>query len=120
MTVSPPRASPILRFHRLAPASRAHRSHGGVEDGEFPLEALRKELLEETGFVLDGGLPPHVWRREAPAPPELTSHHAVADDARGIHTAVPGGAILMRHNRIRSSSSSMTARIPCRTRIGSG
>ena len=36
---------------------------GGVEPGESPLEALARELHEETGFVVDGE-PPHVWHQE--------------------------------------------------------
>lgn len=35
---------------------------GGVEPGELPLEALRRELHEETGFVLEAS-PAHVWHQ---------------------------------------------------------
>ena len=36
---------------------------GGIEPGELPLAALRRELYEETGLVLDAD-PPHVWHQE--------------------------------------------------------
>ena len=36
---------------------------GGIEPGELPLAALRRELHEETGLVLDAE-PAHVWHQE--------------------------------------------------------
>ena len=35
---------------------------GGIEPGELPLVALRRELHEETGLVLHDD-PPHVWHQ---------------------------------------------------------
>ncbi|WP_134738493.1 NUDIX domain-containing protein [Nocardioides sp. 503] len=40
---------------------------GGVEPGEQPLEALRRELHEETGLVVEAD-PPHVWHQELAMP----------------------------------------------------
>lgn len=45
---------------------------GGVEDGESPLEALRRALPEERGFVLDGAC------RHTQAAPEVLLDEALA------------------------------------------
>lgn len=36
---------------------------GGIEPGETPEEAIRREVMEETGLV-DFNLGPHIWNRE--------------------------------------------------------
>jgi ADP-ribose pyrophosphatase YjhB (NUDIX family) len=36
---------------------------GGLEVGESPVDALRRELREEVGLRISGDPPPHVWRR---------------------------------------------------------
>ncbi len=35
---------------------------GGLEPGESPVDALRREMREEVGLILEDD-PPHVWRR---------------------------------------------------------
>ncbi|MET9019532.1 NUDIX domain-containing protein [Actinopolymorpha sp. NPDC004070] len=52
---------------------------GGIEPGELPLEALRRELHEETGLVIDAD-PPHVWHQEVAAPANADGYDGLVND----------------------------------------
>ncbi|MET7945585.1 NUDIX domain-containing protein [Micromonospora sp. NPDC005324] len=67
---------------------------GGVEDGETPLVALRRELHEEVGLALDAN-PPQVWRQEIIAPGHTPGHDGVVNDYFFVRTAsfTPRGAM---------------------------
>jgi 8-oxo-dGTP pyrophosphatase MutT (NUDIX family) len=58
---------------------------GGIEPGELPLAALRRELHEETGLVIDSD-PPHVWHQEVAAPGHANGYDRVVNDYFLVHT----------------------------------
>ncbi|WP_328473668.1 NUDIX domain-containing protein [Actinoplanes sp. NBC_00393] len=65
---------------------------GGVEDGETPLAALRRELAEEIGLAVDS--PPHVWHQEAVFG-GVPGHDGVVNDYFLVRAAefVPRGSL---------------------------
>ena len=67
---------------------------GGIEPGELPLSALRRELHEETGLVLDAD-PPHVWHQEVAAPGLADGYDGVVNDYFLVRTTRfdPRGAL---------------------------
>jgi 8-oxo-dGTP diphosphatase len=65
---------------------------GGVEPGESDLEALRRELREETGLNPPGE-PRHVWHQEVVAAGHIPGYDGVVNDYYLIRTnsfALPG------------------------------
>jgi 8-oxo-dGTP diphosphatase len=52
---------------------------GGIEPRELPLAALRRELLEETGLVMNAD-PPHVWHQEIALPGHADGYDRVVND----------------------------------------
>jgi 8-oxo-dGTP diphosphatase len=67
---------------------------GGIEPGELPLAALRRELHEETGLVIDAD-PPHVWHQVAAAPGLADDYDGVVNDYFLVRTTRfdPRGAL---------------------------
>ena len=59
---------------------------GGIEFGESPLAALRRELREEAGLVVDAD-PPHVWHQEAALPGRADGFDGVVNDYFLVRTA---------------------------------
>ncbi len=52
---------------------------GGVEQGESIMQALYRELAEETGLLL-GDDPPHVWRQRVVARDHVPGFDGVVND----------------------------------------
>ncbi|MEI2765657.1 MAG: NUDIX domain-containing protein [Dermatophilaceae bacterium] len=52
---------------------------GGIEPGELPHAALRRELHEETGLVIEAD-PPHVWHQEVIAPGLADGYDGLVND----------------------------------------
>ncbi|WP_405899214.1 NUDIX domain-containing protein [Streptomyces sp. NBC_00727] len=59
---------------------------GGIEPGETPLDALRREAREEVGLVIAAD-PPHVWHQEVVAPGHAPGYDGVINDYFLVRTA---------------------------------
>jgi 8-oxo-dGTP pyrophosphatase MutT (NUDIX family) len=67
---------------------------GGIEPGESRLDALRRELVEEVGLILDTD-PPHVWNQVVVAADRIPGFDGLENDFYLLRTPAftPDGSL---------------------------